>query len=242
MPVFRLGKEPVFPPVELANPDGLVAVGGDLSVTRLLNGYRCGVFPWYSSQTPILWWAPDPRLVLFPKEVHVSKSMRRILNQRIFSLTFDREFRAVIENCARSRRGQEGTWITGDMRAAYLELHRRGYAHSLEVWRDADLVGGLYGVSLGRCFFAESMYHRAANASKFALIRLGQLLEQRGFSFIDCQIPNDHIKSMGAREISRREFMGHLEEALNHPSLTGDWQSVFTTGIPSNGRDASGRD
>ena len=223
MPVFILGKGSHFPPVELATADGVVAVGGDLSPRRLISAYAHGIFPWFSEEGPILWWSPDPRLILFPEEVHISKSMRQVINKNQFRVTLDQNFTQVIENCRRPRRGDKGTWITDEMAEAYSHLYHRGYAHSVEVWQENRLAGGLYGVSVGRCFFAESKYYSVSNASKFALIWLARMLKRLEFPIIDCQVSSDHVKSLGAREVSRDEFMGILERAFRKPTLRGDW-------------------
>jgi leucyl/phenylalanyl-tRNA--protein transferase len=223
MPIFLLGEEPVFPPPELASPEGIIAVGGDLSPLRLLNAYAAGIFPWYSEGEPILWWSPDPRLVLFPGEVHISKSMKRIINKKQFHLTCDRQFEAVMKKCRQPRPKQPRTWITDDIQEAYVQLHHMGYAHSAEVWQDKKLVGGLYGVSLGKCFFGESMFSRAANASKFAFIKFFQRLFQSGFTMVDCQVPSPHLIRLGAREIPRTEFLLLLEQGLKYKTLKGKW-------------------
>jgi leucyl/phenylalanyl-tRNA--protein transferase len=226
MTVYLLGKEPVFPPAEEAAEDGILAVGGDLSPERLVAAYSGGIFPWYSDGEPILWWSPNPRLVIFPDEIHVSRSLKRVLNRDLFTITFDRCFETVIESCRQPRKYQRETWITAEMVAAYKTLHELGYAHSLEVWSNDDIVGGLYGVSLGACFFAESMFHRISNASKFGLVRLVQILGNLDFKLIDCQIPSLHLKTMGAREISRGEFLNLLEEYLIKDRVAGSWSSL----------------
>ena len=180
MPLFMLNSKADFPPAVWAGPEGLLAVGGDLSPRRLLRAYGRGIFPWYSEGEPILWWSPDPRFIIFPAEMHVPRSCKKILNKKIFRLTFDRAFTEVIDGCARPRPDQNGTWITEEMRRAYIKLHRLGYAHSLEAWQDGKLAGGLYGVALGRCFFAESMFHFESNASKTALVDHGQGFAKTG--------------------------------------------------------------
>ncbi len=215
MPVFRLTNDLIFPPVYLADPDGLLAVGGDLSVERLLLAYRSGIFPWYSEGEPVLWWSPNPRLVLYPDEFHVSKSLRRALRSGAFSVTFDHAFDAVIQNCAGARGpGRTGTWITRAMIKGYSRLHRAGYAHSVETWQDGRLVGGLYGVALGTCFFGESMFSDVSNASKVALATLVARLKDYGYTLIDCQVRTDHLVSLGAREITRKAFLEHLDKAV----------------------------
>jgi leucyl/phenylalanyl-tRNA--protein transferase len=205
-----------FPPVTraLAEPDGLLCAGGDLSPARLLAAYRRGIFPWYSPGQPILWWSPDPRMVLYPDELKVSRSLRRTLRREVFQVSFDSRFDEVVAQCATSgTRGREGTWISAPMQAAYGALHRQGHAHSVEVWRDAPggrLVGGLYGVLLGRVFFGESMFSTATDASKVALHALVQSLRSRNVELIDCQVASDHLFTLGARLIPRALFVDHL--------------------------------
>lgn len=216
MPVFLLGSSPIFPDPSLSDPDGLVAVGGDLSVERLLNAYRMGIFPWYSEGQPIMWWSPDPRLVLFPDELKVSRSLRQTIKKGIFNITFDRAFGDVMRACANIRRpGQDGTWITRKMIKAYAELHELGYAHSVEAWSGGKIAGGLYGVSVGRAFFGESMFSLKPDASKAALVALVQKLREAGCAVIDCQVETKHLKSMGAREITRAEFLKILRETAS---------------------------
>ena len=218
------GKDP-FPSVDnaLIEPNGLLAVGGDLSVARLLTAYRSGIFPWYS-QVPILWWSPDPRMVLFPRELKISRSLKKILNHGEFEIRSDTAFRDVMLTCAEPRRAQPGTWINEDMLAAYYALHEQGWAHSIETWHDNQLVGGLYGVAIGRAFFGESMFTRKPNASKVALVYLVDQLSKRGFGIIDCQMKTAHLASLGAREISRSEFTLRLEELVNYESIIGLWK------------------
>lgn len=201
-----------FPPLEraLREPDGLLAAGGDLSPERLLAAYRHGCFPWFSAGQPILWWSPDPRMVLFPEELHVSRSLRKTLRRSDFTITFDQDFAAVIGACAAPRSYADGTWITPAMQAAYLELHRRGLAHSVEVWQHGQLVGGLYGLALGRLFFGESMFSRVSDASKVAFVSLVEQLRACGFVLIDCQMHTQHLASLGARPIPRHEFAAYL--------------------------------
>ena len=225
MPIFRLLDEPIFPPPDYADPSGLLAVGGDLSSERLLEAYRLGIFPWYSDDQPILWWSPDPRFVLHLEEFHVSRSLRKKLNQGIFQVTADRAFDEVIAACAAvPRPGQNGTWITAEMQEAYNELHGLGYAHSVETWFEGKLVGGIYGVSLGKAFFGESMFHRKTNASKVALAALVEKLKSWDFHFLDAQMTTEHMMSLGAREISRRLFLKQLGSALQHPTRRGKWR------------------
>jgi leucyl/phenylalanyl-tRNA--protein transferase len=227
MPVFQLTQDSVFPPVHLASRSGLLAVGGDLSPRRLLEAYRQGIFPWYSQMEPILWWAPDPRFILFPEEIKVTRSMRQFLKKDLVRITYDRDFLAVIAACRKPRPKQEDTWITPEMQAAYVRLHKIGVAHSVEVWQEGALVGGLYGVSLGSCFFGESMFSQVSNASKAALIDLSRHLRTFGFSLIDCQVYTPHMESFGARHIPRREFMALLKKALKKDTLRGNWGVAF---------------
>lgn len=227
MTVFRLTEKLVFPPSSCADPNGLLAVGGDLSPERLLLAYRQGIFPWYSADTPILWWSPDPRLVLFPDELRVSRSLYRVLARGVFRVTFDQAFSEVIERCATTRRKDgEGTWIVPEMMAAYRLLHRLGYAHSIESWQGEELVGGLYGVAMGRVFFGESMFTERTDASKVALVRLVHLLQQMDFELIDCQVTTAHLKRFGAREIARREFLDHLNRAIEKTIPRGLWSGL----------------
>lgn len=203
------------PTQALTEPNGLLAVGGDLNSERLLVAYRLGIFPWYEDEQPILWWSPDPRMVLYPDELHISKSLQKNLNKQLFTLSWNHNFKAVIDACAgKGIKGREGTWITSAMQQAYLKLHKRGWAHSIEVWQDEKLVGGLYGIAMGKVFFGESMFSTQSNASKVAFVHLVSTLKKRGFSLIDCQIANPHLASLGAREISRSEFIEQLTEAI----------------------------
>lgn len=216
MPVFALSERLSFPPPHLAMKEGLLAVGGDLSVERLLLAYRSGIFPWYSEGEPILWWSPDPRLVLYPHELRISRSLRKVIKRKLFHITFDHDFEAVITGCAEAKRSYgEGTWITGEMKSAYIELHRRGYAHSVEVWQEEKLVGGLYGVAIGRAFFGESMFSRVSNASKVAFVSLVETLGKKRFTLIDCQVRTDHLIRFGAKEVSRKVFLVQLEKAVD---------------------------
>jgi len=223
MPVFRLGRKPIFPDPRLAEPDGLLAFGGDLSVQRLLEAYRHGIFPWYEAGGPILWWAPDPRLVLFPEELRVSARLLRTIRQGRFKTQLDTAFAQVIAACAATPRvHEEGTWITPEMQQAYLQLHHAGFAHSLESWQDGRLVGGIYGVAVGRCFCGESMFYHVTDASKVALVALVERLRDRGFTLLDCQIPSQHLIRFGARTIPRAEFLQILRAGLDQPAdLTG---------------------
>ncbi len=215
-----------FPTLEraLREPNGLLAAGGDLSAERLIAAYRHGCFPWFSEGQPLLWWSPDPRTVLFPEEFHLSRSLAKLLRQQRYRVTFDQDFAAVIEGCASPRDYADGTWITDSMRAAYLELHQRGLAHSVEVWDGEQLVGGLYGLAMGQLFFGESMFSRADNASKIGFATLVSKLRDWGFVLIDCQMPTRHLHSFGARPIARAEFARYLQQHLDRPS-TADWQA-----------------
>ena len=216
MPVFTLSRRLSFPPPHLAIKEGLLAVGGDLSVERLLLAYRSGIFPWYSQGEPILWWSPDPRLVLYPNELRISKSLRKVIKRKTFQITFDQAFDSVIDACAGVKRSYgEGTWITDEMKAAYCELHRQGHAHSVEAWQDGKLVGGLYGVSIGRAFFGESMFSLISNASKVAFATFVENLQQLNFKLIDCQVKTDHLIRFGAREVPRKVFLLQIGEAID---------------------------
>ena len=209
-----------FPPLDKAlhEPNGLLAAGGDLSVERLVQAYRHGCFPWYQDGQPILWWSPDPRTVLFPEELHVSRSLAKLMRQGRYQVSFDTDFEGVIAACAAPRDYADGTWITDRLRQAYCALHRQGIAHSVEVRRDGELVGGLYGLAMGRLFFGESMFSRADNASKVGFVTLVQRLQQAGFVLIDCQMPTEHLHSLGARSIGRRAFADYLSQYLDTPS------------------------
>lgn len=214
MAVFQLSESLLFPPVHLANEDGLLAVGGDLSPERILRGYASGIFPWYNDG-PIRWWSPDPRFVLFPQELHISHSMRRVLQRGEFTFSINRDFPGVIRRCRTAgRRNQHGTWITDEMEQAYLRLHELGYAHSAEAWQKGRLAGGLYGIRLGLYFCGESMFSEVPNASKAALIRYTGELVQSGCRLIDCQVFTPHLASLGARLIPRRHFLKLLESVL----------------------------
>jgi leucyl/phenylalanyl-tRNA--protein transferase len=217
--------ESPFPPVEVAldEPDGLLAVGGSLAPERLLNAYRHGIFPWYSDDQPILWWSPDPRSVLFPEHLHISRSLRKTLRQGRFRLTMDRAFAEVIDACAEPRPYQAGTWITPDMRAAYLRLHRLGVAHSVETWEGTELAGGLYGVALGRVFFGESMFARRSNASKVAFVHLTRQLQRWGYPLIDCQVQTGHLDNLGAQSIPRAQFVAMLDTFCEQPGQPAPW-------------------
>lgn len=207
-----LTKELFFPDVDEADRHGLLAVGGDLSVERLLLAYRNGIFPWFDEDEPILWWSPDPRMVLLFGNLVVSKSMRSILRKKVFEITFNKDFEGVISNCQKiERKGQKGTWLSDDMKSAYLELHRLGHAKSVEAWQDGELVGGLYGMDLGNVFCGESMFSKVSNASKAAFITLAQKLRAENYRLIDCQVHNDHLESLGCTEIPRSLFIRALK-------------------------------
>ena len=224
MPVYQLTADLIFPPPRLAEPEGLLAVGGDLSPERLLLAYASGIFPWYSDGDPILWWSPDPRLLLYPGELHISRSLARTLRKGIYTVTMDTDFEFIITACAQTRGNKrDGTWITDEMVAAYTDLHEKGYAHCVEVRCDNTIVGGLYGISLGRAFFGESMFSAMPDASKVALANLSNYLQTRNFDFIDCQMPTDHLQRLGARQVQRQKFLKQLASTLKHPSLTGKW-------------------
>ena len=219
-----------FPPTAtaLTEPDGLLAVGGELSSARLLSAYRRGIFPWFEHGQPILWWTPNPRTVIFPNELHIARSLRKVLRRGDFTLSTDSAFEAVMRACAAPRAGTSGTWIGPAMIEAYCELHRLGYAHSVEVWQDDQLVGGLYGLALGRVFFGESMFSRADNASKVAFAQLARQLAQWGFGVIDCQVANAHLSSLGAREIAREAFEQILVDYVDQPPFMGPWSLSAT--------------
>ena len=224
--MFRLNQHDLrFPAVDQASPEGLLAVGGDLRPERLLQAYRHGIFPWYNDDQPILWWSPDPRAVLFPNKLHVSRSLKKSLRSHLFTVTLDTNFRHIMEQCAgpRPQYPEGGTWITGDMLGAYTRLHELGHAHSVETWQDDRLVGGLYGVSLGSAFFAESMFTKVDDASKVALVKLVKQLQAWNFRLIDCQQFSPHVSRFGAEEIPRSVFITHLTQALTIPDRRGRW-------------------
>jgi len=210
--MYLLSKELKFPPVHLANEDGVLAIGGDLSVERLLLAYKSGIFPWYNQGEPIIWYSPNPRMVLFPQNLKISKSMKQVIRKNEFMITYNQNFEAVISNCKNIfREGQGGTWITDEMQQAYIELHKKGIAKSVEVWLGEELVGGLYGIDLGTIFCGESMFSKVSNTSKLAFIYLSQKLEKENYKLIDCQVYNNHLASLGADEISRTEFITFLK-------------------------------
>jgi leucyl/phenylalanyl-tRNA--protein transferase len=227
--ILRAGSTDPFPPVEdaLDDPNGLLAAGGDLSPGRLLNAYGHGIFPWFSEGDPILWWAPDPRGVFATDNIHVSTKMRRWLRHSEWTLRADTNFARVIHECAASRKGQDGTWITPSMQQAYVHLHELRFAHSVEAYAGDELVGGIYGIALGRMFFGESMFSRATNGSKVALIALCRMLDTNGFPLLDAQIANPHTRSMGAVEMRRHDFTRHVTKHVSMPGLPGSWQSTW---------------
>ncbi|MCC8344645.1 leucyl/phenylalanyl-tRNA--protein transferase [Pseudomonas stutzeri] len=215
-----------FPPLETAlrEPNGLLAAGGDLRPERLLAAYRHGCFPWYQEGQPLLWWSPDPRTVLFPDELHVSRSLRKRMRHGDYRVTFDKAFAEVIQGCAGPRSYADGTWITTPMQDAYVRLHEMGVAHSVEVWQQGQLVGGLYGIAMGELFFGESMFSHATDASKVGFVTLVERLREWGFALIDCQMPTRHLESFGARSIPRAAFAEALAMHLDRPSAA-DWRA-----------------
>ena len=215
MPIYQLPDEIIFPNPELAEEDGLLAVGGDLSFERLLLAYCNGIFPWYSDGDPILWWCPKPRFIIKPNEVKISKSMKRVFNSGKFKVTFDNDFEGVIRNCKELRENKEGTWINNDMMEAYINLFKKGFASSVEVYRDEKLIGGLYGVKIGKCFFGESMFSIETYASKVALISICKRLEEEEYIFLDCQMHTNHLESMGGKFVSWEDFKLMLEDGIN---------------------------
>jgi leucyl/phenylalanyl-tRNA--protein transferase len=227
MPVYRIPKELIFPDPELADDDGLLGVGGDLSSERLLLAYANGIFPWYSKGEPIMWWSPEPRCVLYPDKLKVSTSLRQALKKGNYEVRFDTCFADVIRECSTTpRKGQRGTWITKEMQAAYVRLHELGFAHSTEVFMDNELAGGLYGVSIGRTYSGESMFHRKPEASKIALFHLAAKLKDWGYPLIDCQVTNPHLLSLGAEEMERREFLAKVRENATRQGMDGSWTSA----------------
>ncbi len=215
MPVYILEKELIFPPVSHAEPDGLLAMGGDLSPERLLLAYKNGIFPWYEGEH-ILWWSPAPRFVLYPEKIKISRSMKAIFKKEIFTFTINKAFKEVIQHCKKnSRPDQEGTWITDEIERAFLKMHQLGHAHSAEAWQDGKLVGGLYGIKSGKVFFGESMFSLVSNASKFAFISYCHILKKEGIELIDCQVHTEHLESLGAEMIPREEFISTLKKLVD---------------------------
>ncbi len=228
MPIYRLNKELVFPDPSYAEEEGILAIGGDLSVDRLILAYANGIFPWPMKGAPLMWWAPDPRMVLYPDKLKISKSLKQLIKSEKYSISFDSDFVKVIQHCAAiPRRGQDGTWITNDMLKAYIMLHKEGFAHSVETRFKGELVGGLYGVSLGKVFFGESMFHTKTDASKFALYHLVELLRAWEFDLIDVQQDTDHMRSLGAINLARKEFMEQLEKSVSQPTFKGNWNNYL---------------
>lgn len=226
--IFLLSDDLIFPDPELADAHGLLAIGGDLSAERLLLAYENGIFPWYSEDQPILWFSPDPRLVLFPAKIIVSRSLKKTINKKVFDIRFDSNFEEVIVECSKiERKDQDGTWITNDMIDAYIDLHNQGYAHSVEAYFEGSLVGGLYGVSLGGAFFGESMFHTMTDASKVALYYLVDKLKDWDFDFIDSQVVTEHMKNLGAEEIPRTKYLSLLKICLGKLTKIGNWSKSF---------------
>lgn len=224
MPLFRLSSQIDFPPAWLARPDGLLCIGGDLHPQRLILAYQNGIFPWFSENEPILWWSPDPRLILIPNEIKVSRSMNKTLRKGKFQVTFDTAFESVITACAQPRAGEcNGTWLVEEMIEAYIELHRMGVAHSVEAWHNGELVGGLYGICLGKSFFGESMFSRKSDASKTALVALARHLQAHDFDMIDCQVTSPHLLSLGAKEVPRQSFLDILNRSLTRETDPDLW-------------------
>ena len=224
MPVFLLSDDIAFPSPHLAPKEGLLAVGGDLTQKRLLMAYRMGIFPWFSNNQPIMWWSPDPRLVLFPDEIRISRTLKKIIKKKVFHVTMDSAFDQVINQCAQVRlQNNQATWIVEEMIDAYCKLHEFGYAHSVEAWHQGELAGGIYGISLGRCFFGESMFTQVSNASNVALVKLVEYLLSLSFDMIDCQIVTEHLIRFGAKEIPRARFLEKLNASLEKPTLRGRW-------------------
>jgi len=225
MPLFRLSSRLEFPPAWLARSDGLLCIGGDLSCERILLAYQNGIFPWFSDNEPILWWSPDPRLVLYPSEIRISKSLRKTLKKNRFRITINQAFEQTISACSQPRKDpNEGTWLVEEMKDAYIELHCQGHAHSVETWHQDRLVGGLYGVAMGCVFFGESMFSLESDASKSALVALARHLYAHGFDFIDCQVTTDHLCRMGAVEIPRNRFLDLLGRSIIRQPVSGVWE------------------
>ena len=225
MPVEISRRSLEFPDLDEADESGLLAIGGDLSIERLKLAYSKGIFPWYEDGMPILWWSPDPRMVLFPEKMIISHSLRQSIKKQQFTITIDHAFEKVIRNCAKTpRKGEDGTWITTEMQNAYIRLHEAGYAHSAEAWLEGELVGGLYGVALGKAFFGESMFHHVTNASKVALFELVEKLSSWNFEIIDAQVYTNHLESLGGEMIPRGEYIHILEKALLKEDVIGSWK------------------
>lgn len=228
MAIYQLTERIEFPHPEYTDPSGILAVGGDLRPERLLLAYELGIFPWFNAEEPPMWWSPDPRMVLYPEKLKVSKSMRSLFKKDAFRVTADQAFEEVIRQCGSvPRPGQDGTWITPEIIYGYTELHRQGFAHSVEVWEGNALAGGLYGVSLGRAFFGESMFSKASNASKYGFISLVRRLADEGFELIDCQVYTDHLARLGAEEIPREVFLSQIDRAQEKETIRGSWSFLF---------------
>ena len=224
MPIYRLEEAPIFPDPTHAEPDGLLAVGGDLTPERLVNAYGNGIFPWYSEGEPMLWYSPDPRMILHPENLKISKTLTRLIKSQKYEQRIDTQFEAVIRNCSQAPRpDQDGTWITEEMIVAYIKLHQLGLAHSFETYQDGNLIGGLYGISLGKAFFGESMYHHSRDASKTAFAHLCQFAQDHDFHFIDAQVPSEHLERLGAQEVTREDFLNQLQKSNNNPTLQNSW-------------------
>jgi leucyl/phenylalanyl-tRNA---protein transferase len=224
MPVYRLEEDVVFPHPSEAEKDGLLAIGGDLSIERLLLAYANGIFPWYSEDTPILWWSPNPRMILFPEKFKISKSLKQKIRNTNYEVRFDTAFEEVIEECkVIKRKGEDGTWIIKEMKEAYIALHHLGFAHSVEIFIENNLVGGLYGVSLGAAFFGESMFSKVSDSSKIAMYHLTEFSKKQNFHFIDCQMYTEHLESLGAEELEQSFFLKRLEKAMKEKTLRGVW-------------------
>lgn len=225
MPLFRLSSDLIFPPPDLSRSDGLLCFGGDLSPERLTLAYKNGIFPWFSEHDPILWWSPDPRLVLFPEKIHISRTLKKAIRQTHFKVRINTAFDQTIVACSKPRPGEENsTWLVEDMIDAYIQLHHLGIAHSVETWDHSTLVGGLYGISFGGCFFGESMFSKKKDASKLALVALSQYLSEHRFDLIDCQVTTRHLVSMGAMEITRKRFLDIIRPSVEKPVSPSLWQ------------------
>ncbi len=224
--LFFLDEKLIFPPIETATKEGIIAIGGDLSIDRLLLAYSSGIFPWYSQNEPILWWSPDPRFVLLPENFKVNKSLKKFIRKNNYKITYDKAFEKVIKMCAKLR-SKQGTWLTNEMIDAYINLHNQGYAHSVEAWHNEKLAGGLYGVSLGRCFFGESMFFVMENASKVCLINLVEILIKNNFLFIDSQVYTQHLENFGASNIPRNDYITMLKTGLSYQTLKGNWSEIM---------------
>ncbi|MFT5914574.1 MAG: leucyl/phenylalanyl-tRNA--protein transferase [Flammeovirgaceae bacterium] len=229
MPIFELSSNDYsFPPVHFANPSGILAIGGDLQPNRILNAYSHGIFPWFNPEEPILWWSPDPRCIIYPSEIKVSKSMKQLFRRNEFRITYDQDFLGVIYGCKEIYRpDQQGTWISEEIIDSYLQLHKQGFIHSVEVWQGEKLVGGLYGGNLGKCFFGESMFSRVSNASKFGFISLAKNLALLNYEIIDCQVHNPHLESMGAEMMGRKEFSEIVKKQSSSELDKRNWNDIF---------------